>query len=217
MLLNILNNLIFYTKPIPNSAASQELIPFSFKLFSNPSDSDMNKDTEGPSRGKKTERSEFRKVENRRQLERFLHQNYIKIIDDGSGIDDFTYVARHIGDSIKRKLKKQGAEHIQGEFGIGLLSFWTVGEQLMLTSTGNEGITRRLKLVKNNPEYQISPVTKELFDQGIGSRKAAWKSVFWIKAPEKNYWLSRESIPDGLSIICRSLQIPMEKYTANSI
>jgi hypothetical protein len=57
-----------------------------------------------------------------------LHgEPFIKIVDDGHGIDDFKYVATHIGDSIKRKLKKDGIKGIQGEFGIGLLSFWTVG------------------------------------------------------------------------------------------
>ena len=96
------------------------------------------------------------------------HEPYLKIIDDGHGIDDFRYVATHIGDSIKRRLKKQGAEHLQGEFGIGLLSFWTVGEQLMLTSTGSEGVTRRMKLVKNNPGYKISTVN-ELFAGKTGT------------------------------------------------
>lgn len=96
------------------------------------------------------------------------HKHYIKVIDDGTGIDDFKYLATHIGDSLKRKLKKQGVDGLQGEFGIGLLSFWTVGEQLMLTSTGSEGITRRLNLVKNNPGYKISEV-KELFSEGTGT------------------------------------------------
>ncbi|MDC7127218.1 MAG: ATP-binding protein [Spirochaetales bacterium] len=95
-------------------------------------------------------------------------QHYIKIIDDGNGINDFKYVATHIGDSIKRKLKKQGASGLQGEFGIGLLSFWTVGEALMLTSTGSEGITRRLKLVKDNPGYKITEVN-QLFESTTGT------------------------------------------------
>jgi hypothetical protein len=46
------------------------------------------------------------------------------------GAPDFRYVATHICDSIKRQLKSGGAKGIQGEFGIGLLSFWTVGEVL---------------------------------------------------------------------------------------
>jgi hypothetical protein len=80
---------------------------------------------------------------------------YLKIVDDGEGIDDFVYVATHIADSIKQQLKKSGMKGIQGEFGIGLLSFWTVGEELYLTSTGKTGKTRQMKLVKNNPGYHI--------------------------------------------------------------
>ena len=83
---------------------------------------------------------------------------YLKIIDDGSGIDDFRYVATHIGDSIKRELKKKGATGIQGEFGIGLLSFWTVGEELAITSKGKSGTTRKMTLVKQNPGYSIKDV-----------------------------------------------------------
>ena len=71
-------------------------------------------------------------------------ETYLKIVDDGEGIPldangvpDFTYVATHIGDSLKRTLKEKGAQGIQGEFGIGLLSFWTVGESLTLSSSGH--------------------------------------------------------------------------------
>ncbi len=91
---------------------------------------------------------------------------YLKIIDNGDGIDDFKYVATHIADSIKRKLKKDGAEGIQGEFGIGLLSFWTVGEELTITSAGSEGHTRKMKLVRNNPGYSISEDKKLLTSGG---------------------------------------------------
>ncbi len=85
-------------------------------------------------------------------------ETYLKFIDDGEGIDDFKYVATHIGDSIKRKLKKHGATGIQGEFGIGLLSFWTVGEELTITSTGKSGEAKRIRLIKNNPGYRITDV-----------------------------------------------------------
>src|SRR4030067_3090094 len=78
-------------------------------------------------------------------------EHYLRVIDDGEGIDDFKYVATHIADSIKKRLKSEGIAGIQGEFGIGLLSFWTVGEELVLTSTGKEGITRRIRLVKKKP------------------------------------------------------------------
>ena len=89
---------------------------------------------------------------------------YLRVSDDGEGITDFHYVATHIGDSIKRKLKERGAKGIQGEFGIGLLSFWTVGEELTLTSTGTDGKRRRLTLVKGQPGYSIRE-TGELFDR----------------------------------------------------
>jgi HSP90 family molecular chaperone len=70
------------------------------------------------------------------------NDHYIKVIDDGCGIKDFRYVATHIGDSIKRELKRKGGTDIQGEFGIGLLSFWTVGETCTITSMGEDGVVR---------------------------------------------------------------------------
>jgi len=90
-------------------------------------------------------------------------ETYLKIVDDGEGIPrdqagapDFTYVATHIGASLKRRLKEQGAQGIQGEFGIGLLSFWTVGESLTLLSSGEDGRTYQMVLRKNEPGYSIS-------------------------------------------------------------
>ena len=75
-------------------------------------------------------------------------QHYLRVKDDGEGVrrnadgePDFHYVATHVCDSIKRQLKAQGAGGLQGEFGIGLLSFWTLGEELLLTSAG-DGRTR---------------------------------------------------------------------------
>src|SRR5215208_7018302 len=70
--------------------------------------------------------------------------HYLSIKDDGDGIprDDeglpnFKYVATHICDSVKRRLKTEGNGcGLQGEFGIGLLSFWTVGNTLTMTSAG---------------------------------------------------------------------------------
>lgn len=92
------------------------------------------------------------------------NEYYLKVMDDGEGITDFNYVATHIGDSIKRKLKSQGIEGIQGEFGIGLLSFWTVGEELTITSHSSDGKIRRMKLVKGNPAYFIEEISS-LFDR----------------------------------------------------
>lgn len=86
------------------------------------------------------------------------NDHYIKVADDGSGINDFRYVATHIGDSLKRELKRKGGTDLQGEFGIGLLSFWTVGEACTITSTGEDGIARSMRLVKGNPSFAIREI-----------------------------------------------------------
>ena len=91
-------------------------------------------------------------------------EHYLKIIDDGDGIPcteegipDFKYVATHICDSLKRRLKENGAKNIQGEFGIGLLSFWTVGHKLTVVSSGKNGRTYQMFMEKGRPGYDISP------------------------------------------------------------
>jgi len=88
---------------------------------------------------------------------------YLRITDDGEGIrrnaegePDFAHVATHICDSIKRRLKAEGARGVQGEFGIGLLSFWTVGERLIITSTDAHGAPWQMHLRKGDPGYSIT-------------------------------------------------------------
>ncbi len=90
------------------------------------------------------------------------HQ-YLKIMDDGEGIPltsegvpDFKYVATHICDSLKRRLKEEGAQFIQGEFGIGLLSFWTVGHRLTMLSSGRDGKAYQMTMEKDKPGYSIT-------------------------------------------------------------
>lgn len=89
---------------------------------------------------------------------------YLKVIDDGEGIPlsdeglpNFKYVATHICDSIKKKLRQKGVQGIQGEYGIGLLSFWTVGEGLILSSAGADGRTYHMEMKKGEPGYTIAP------------------------------------------------------------
>jgi hypothetical protein len=89
-------------------------------------------------------------------------QHFLRIKDDGQGIPrdeeglpNFQYVATHICDSIKRQLKQNGAQGVQGEFGIGLLSFWTVGEELFLTSTGVDGRAYQMQMRKGEPRYEV--------------------------------------------------------------
>jgi hypothetical protein len=98
---------------------------------------------------------------------------YLKVIDDGEGIPhdkdgipNFKYVATHICDSIKRQLKATGAQRIQGEFGIGLLSFWTVGESLSLISAGSDGKPYEMLMAKGEPTYSVRRSRRLLADSG---------------------------------------------------
>lgn len=101
-------------------------------------------------------------------------QHYLKVIDDGSGIPcsedgtpNFAYVATHICDSIKRRLKQEGALNIQGEFGIGLLSFWTVGHKLTMLSSGADGKIYQMAMEKGKPGYSIMPRAHLLPMKGV--------------------------------------------------
>lgn len=89
--------------------------------------------------------------------------HYLQISDDGEGVPrdaeglpDFKYVATHICDSIKRRLKADGTEGLQGEFGIGLLSFWTVGQGLTMTSAGNDGKVYQMHMQNGSPSYRVT-------------------------------------------------------------
>ncbi|MFN0040834.1 MAG: ATP-binding protein [Burkholderiales bacterium] len=90
-------------------------------------------------------------------------EHYLTVADDGAGVrkdaegaPDFRYVATHICDSIKRQLKSAGSKGIQGEFGIGLLSFWTVGEALAMSAGGDDGAVHEMHMRKGDPGYQVT-------------------------------------------------------------
>jgi hypothetical protein len=90
-------------------------------------------------------------------------QHYLTVKDDGDGVPrdpnglpDFKYVATHICDSVKRRLKADGAgDGLQGEFGIGLLSFWTVGDTLTMTCTGADQHVYQMVMNKGDPRYIV--------------------------------------------------------------
>jgi hypothetical protein len=90
-------------------------------------------------------------------------EHFLEIADDGrgvprdeDGVPDFRYVATHICDSVKRRLKTDGVRGIQGEFGIGLLSFWTVGEELAMSSAADDGRLYEMRMRKGDPGYAVS-------------------------------------------------------------
>ncbi len=128
------------------------------------------------------------------------NEPYLRIMDDGdgvpkdnAGIPNFRYVATHICDSIKRQLKVEGATGIQGEFGIGLLSFWVVGETLTMTTAGSDGKTYQMQMRKGDPSYTITPRRTLFADRGTeltikpllpGIRQFSGEKIQWYLASE---------------------------------
>jgi hypothetical protein len=74
-------------------------------------------------------------------------------------------VATHICDSVKRRLKADGTSGLQGEFGIGVLSFWTVGDELSMTSTGDDRRAYQMVMRKGDSTYVVRPM-RVLFGDG---------------------------------------------------
>jgi hypothetical protein len=102
-------------------------------------------------------------------------EHFLMVADDGEGVPkdrdgapDFRYVATHVCDSIKRRLKVDGVRGIQGEFGIGLLSFWTVGEELALSSAAADGSTYEMRMQKGDPTYSV--VRRRTLVPEVGTR-----------------------------------------------
>jgi hypothetical protein len=100
-------------------------------------------------------------------------QLYLELEDDGrgvaadeSGLPDFQRIATHLCDSMKRHLTATQRRGVHGEFGIGLLSFWSLGEELRMISGGNGTPLRELCLVRGQQEYEIRPVKGRLASVG---------------------------------------------------
>ncbi len=126
-------------------------------------------------------------------------EHYLGVVDDGAGIPrkdgvpDFHHVATHICDSMKRRLKEAGASGIQGEFGIGLLSFWTVGEELTLSSAGADGRIHEMQMAKGRQTYALRSRASLAPDPGTrlrikpllaGIRQLSGEKIQWYLASE---------------------------------
>ena len=94
---------------------------------------------------------------------------YLEIADDGCGIGinaegepDFARIASHVCDSMKRHLANGDRQGIHGEFGIGLLSFWSLGQSLRMISGGAQGGLMEMELQAGKKDYVIRPVRGQL-------------------------------------------------------
>jgi hypothetical protein len=112
----------------------------------------------------------------------------LEIEDDGRGVapgadgtPDFGRIATHLCDSMKRHLGAAQRRGVHGEFGIGLLSFWSLGDELRMTSGGGTAEPRELVLVRGRREYTIRPLRGQLAARGtrvvVGALLEATKNL----------------------------------------
>jgi len=82
---------------------------------------------------------------------------------------------------------------LQGEFGIGLLSFWTLGEELLLTSASADGRAFQMHLKKGDSSYRITQrltlfaeAGSEVLIRGIlpGIKNFSGDKIQWYLASE---------------------------------
>ena len=127
-----------------------------------------------------------------------IHDNGTGVPRDIEGRPDFRYVATHICDSIKRRLKADGASGLQGEFGIGLLSFWTVGDELTMTSTGSDQRAYQMVMNKGNPNYSVNRTRTLFADQGTEVRIAPLLEGIRALSGEKIQWYLAAELRDRI-------------------
>jgi hypothetical protein len=95
----------------------------------------------------------------------------LKIFDDGEGVipelertDALKYIATHIGHSRKRSLSPQERLTLmtQGQYGIGLLGFWSLGERLEIRTSVPGQSAYRLILHRDRPDFLIEKLRGRL-------------------------------------------------------
>ena len=117
---------------------------------------------------------------------------------DNAGRPDFRYVATHVCDSVKRRLKAEGTSGLQGEFGIGLLSFWTVGDELIMTSTGDDRRAYQMVMRKGDPTYVVTPMRALFGDGGTEVRIAPLLDGIRGLSGEKIQWYLAAELRDRI-------------------
>jgi len=133
-------------------------------------------------------------------------EHYLSIKDDGDGVPrdeqgrpNFKYVATHICDSIKRRLKAEGIGNgLQGEFGIGLLSFWTVGDQLTMISAGDDQRSYQMTMRKGDSGYSVNPRRVLFAESGTELRISPLLEGIRILSGEKIQWYLASELRDRI-------------------
>ncbi len=101
-----------------------------------------------------------------------MHGTQVLIVrDDGEGVipelsreEALHYVATHIGHSRKMGLtpEQRAQRVIAGQYGVGLLGFWSIGRRLELRSRVAGSDLVALRLVEDDPKASISKVAMRL-------------------------------------------------------
>jgi hypothetical protein len=133
-------------------------------------------------------------------------EHYLSIKDDGDGVPrdeegrpNFKYVATHICDSIKRRLKAEGVGNgLQGEFGIGLLSFWTVGDRMTMISSGNDQRSYQMTMSKGDSGYAVSPRRVLFSERGTELRIGPLLEGIRALSGEKMQWYLASELRDRI-------------------
>jgi len=147
----------------------------------------------------------------------------LKIFDDGSGVipemerrEALQYVATHIGHSRKRHLSPQERLSLmtQGQYGIGLLGFWSLGDRLEMRSTVPGDRPHRLVLYRDRPGYVVEPLREHLplgdrwtevvvfdLDEAAESATAGRRAADYLAAELRGQLLARSV---GLTVEDRS-------------
>lgn len=130
---------------------------------------------------------------------------FLEVRDNGQGIPrdvdgrpDFRYVATHICDSVKRRLKVEGAAGLQGEFGIGLLSFWILGEELTLTSTAADDRPWQMFMRKGDPSYTVKAKRGLFTEPGTNLRISNLLEGIRLLTGEKIQWYLAAELRDRI-------------------
>jgi len=105
-----------------------------------------------------------RRLKGNLQLE--VHDDGRGVAVDETGVPDFQRIATHLCDSMKRHLDARHRRGVHGEFGIGLLSFWSLGDELRMISGTGPGGARELVLARGGRNYTIRPVRGRLATGG---------------------------------------------------
>lgn len=95
----------------------------------------------------------------------------LRILDDGEGVipemeraEALQYIATHIGHSRKRSLSPQERFRLmtQGQYGIGLLGFWSLGDMLEIRTALPRQRAHKLILYRDQPDFLVEPLRGRL-------------------------------------------------------